>query len=543
MGKEPAYRIYFAWTASSVRSSSEPTIVFSPTSDKWNDFTHKTNFKCKLLNAPSAPRFSTDVYLAFLSTKDTSVDHVRNLLRKSSKMESSALPAFYTMQLNLEAYRQVVTKLGSKEALEFLVAINDLVALKMKKPPKWFETAVTSKPFTLSFMRSSQTFFAFHNAAYILRGKEQKVESGVSRRLKLRFKLPSFENAHELDLCFEHESKASKRIVIIIGKNGVGKSQALSNLAGSLIRDDERLRTDNEKRPSINRLIAISSPGETRATFPTPRTTNRIPYRRIILGNIQSPRTQAGLGDVLVQLARSGERVRQQERWDLFCDTVSSVIKLDQVFVQVRQPPHDVPSTDLLELSPIPLASFRPHSEQRRLELWGSVDPRADLCRFIDGKEFPLSSGESTFIRFAAQACLYIENGTLLLFDEPETHLHPNLLTQFVGLLDALLKTTSSFAVLATHSAYFVREVPRSQVLILKEPVQRRIEVVTPRLKTLGADIGAISFFVFGDELYGRLLRELGKRLSRSSKEPDVLLEPLEDELSDEAIMFLRREL
>ena len=33
----------------------------------------------------------------------------------------------------------------------------------------------------------------------------------------------------------------------------------------------------------------------------------------------------------------------------------------------------------------------------------------------------------------------------------------------------------------------------------------RRIEAITPRLKTLGADVGEISFFVFGDELFGRL--------------------------------------
>jgi hypothetical protein len=48
---------------------------------------------------------------------------------------------------------------------------------------------------------------------------------------------------------------------------------------------------------------------------------------------------------------------------------------------------------------------------------------------------------------------------------------------------------------------------------------------------------------VFGDELYGRLLREMGIRLSESNEEPRGLLEQLEEELSDEAFMYLRREL
>jgi energy-coupling factor transporter ATP-binding protein EcfA2 len=148
-----------------------------------------------------------------------------------------------------------------------------------------------------------------------------------------------------------------------------------------------------------------------------------------------------------------------------------------------------------------------------------------------------------TFVRFAAEACLHIENGTLLLFDEPETHLHPNYITQFVRLLDELLVLSGSFAILATHSAYFVREVPRSQVLVLRESAPGRIDISSPRLKTLGADIGAISFFVFGDELYGRLLRSFQEHFDGDAAKAHQILEQLEGELSSEAVMYLRREL
>jgi len=532
------YRIYFAWRESESRHQNERTIVFSPTSDEWNDFARRTQFKYSVSRPGNkVSRFSGEVHLAFLESADTPVTDIRDLLKGSSDLASRDLPGFYTMHSNLVAYRNLVLKLGFKETMEFLLAINDLVAVKQNKLPKWFASATTSKDFTLSFMRSSETFFAFHNAGYVLRGTEHKVDSGISKALKLKFKLPSFENAHELDFTFEHEGKISKRIAVVIGKNGVGKSQTLSNLARSLISGDERLQTTSGDRPSVNRLITISSPGQTSVTFPRSSTRNRIPYRKIQLGG--SGGIQTGFGETLVQLARSAERVRNEERWELFCDAISKVIKLDQIFIQLR------PEGDLLSpsSSTVPLSRFRSGSEKDRLELWGRVDPKAEIGRYVDRQMLPLSSGELTFIRFAAQACLFIENGTLLLFDEPETHLHPNLITQFVGLLDELLKMTSSFAVLATHSAYFVREVPSSQVLILKELDDGGIQVVPPRLKTLGADIGAISFFVFGDELYGRLLHALQQRLRRSSKDRDVLLKPLEDELSDEAFMYLRREL
>ncbi len=541
MEQKTSYQIYFAWSASSFKGSTAPTIVFIPSSDKWNDFSQRTIFECKVLGAGKRNTFSTTVHLAFLGEEESPVEHVRTLLGKSSQIDSSSLPAFFTMLSDLDAYRRAVSELTRSEALRVLLAINDLVALKTKKLPKWFSQAMASDAFKFSFMRKTQTFFAFHNGSSILQGEEHRVEGGMSKYLRLTFQLPTFENPHELEFEFEPEGKISKRMAVVIGKNGVGKSQALSNLAKSLIRDNQQLRTYDEGRPVVNRLIAISGPGETRTTFPTTRVKSHIPYRRVALDVTRSPANDSGLGQVLIRLARSGERVRGQDRWNLFCSAVSAVLNLDEIFVR-RLPNQALRSRKKLTKSTVALSDFRPGSEQARLALWGSIDATAPLCRFIDGEIVPLSSGESTFVRFAAQACLFIENGTLLLFDEPETHLHPNLITQFVGLLDELLKITSSFAVLATHSAYFVREVPRSQVVILKK-VNNRIEIVPPRLKTLGADIGAISFFVFGDDLYGRLLEELGKRLGRSRKHPDELLGQLDDELSDEAIMYLRREL
>ena len=48
----------------------------------------------------------------------------------------------------------------------------------------------------------------------------------------------------------------------------------------------------------------------------------------------------------------------------------------------------------------------------------------------------PLSMGKSPLSGLLHRHVSSIENGTLLLFDEPETHLHPNLITEFVRLLE-----------------------------------------------------------------------------------------------------------
>ncbi|HXQ38956.1 MAG TPA: hypothetical protein VN843_33450, partial [Anaerolineales bacterium] len=108
MKQKTPYRIYFAWSTTSFKGSLEPTIVFTPTSDRWNDFTHRTVFKCHILNAKHLRRFSTEVHLAFLDTKDTAVDCVRIKLKGLSRLESTDLPFFYTMLPSLDSYRRVV---------------------------------------------------------------------------------------------------------------------------------------------------------------------------------------------------------------------------------------------------------------------------------------------------------------------------------------------------------------------------------------------------------------------------------------------------
>jgi len=135
-------------------------------------------------------------------------------------------------------------------------------------------------------------------------------------------------------------------------------------------------------------------------------------------------------------------------------------------------------------------------------------------------------------LRFAALAGLYVENGSLLLFDEPETHLHPNFISQFVALLDGLLGQTGSAAILATHSVYFVREAVEDQVLVLRSDPDRVITAETPTLKTFGADVGAISYFVFGEDQPSRLALEVEDKIMAQGASWEAVFETYKDRVS-----------
>lgn len=462
---------------------------------------------------------------------------------KSRHLNVSDFPPFFTLLPSLEGYRNIVGNLGPEDARLILSALNDMVALgRGARVPDWYGAVSASEIFNLVFLRDSETFFAFHNAAPILRGLGFEQLDKISSSFKLSFKLPTFENSHELDFVFDIAKPLGNRIAVVIGKNGVGKSQTLFHFAKSLIGGSKFLTDSNGERPHVNRLIAVTSPGETRNTFPTVNRAKRIDYRRLHLSRSQWGKAESGMGSSLVQLARSDEGIKGRNRWKMFLDSITVIHKPEELFVRRRDPTAD--DRWLTQTSaPFPIAEMLDGHEDERLERWSSVCPRSDICRFVNGNEIPLSSGQVTFIRFAAQACLHIENGSVLLFDEPETHLHPNLITEFVRLIDRLLEMTGSIAIVATHSAYFVREVPRGQVIVLRQPEAdiNKIEAIQPRLRTLGADIGEISHFVFGDELFGRLLGKVREKIVKNQAKAAKLLSSIEEDLSVEAWMNLNR--
>ena len=106
--------------------------------------------------------------------------------------------------------------------------------------------------------------------------------------------------------------------------------------------------------------------------------------------------------------------------------------------------------------------------------------------------------------------------------------------------LDNLLEETGSVAILATHSVYFVREVFSDQVHVLRSLPDRTIVVETPTLQTFGADVGAISVFVFGEDEPSLLAKEVEKLIANSTVNWEDVFTRYKDELSLELLASIR---
>ena len=86
-----------------------------------------------------------------------------------------------------------------------------------------------------------------------------------------------------------------------------------------------------------------------------------------------------------------------------------------------------------------------------------------------DGGVVELSSGQRLFSYIVINILGAIRRNSLILIDEPELFLHPTLEIAFISMLKDLLISYRSKALLATHSLVTVRELPRNCVHVFEK--------------------------------------------------------------------------
>lgn len=125
-----------------------------------------------------------------------------------------------------------------------------------------------------------------------------------------------------------------------------------------------------------------------------------------------------------------------------------------------------------------------------------------------------LSSGQSILAHFVTALLAWIQPNSLVLFDEPETHLHPNAVANLFLILSDILKEFNSYAVVATHSPVVIQEVPASRVMVFQ-----RVDNVTVAepllLESFGESVTELTRHVFETDevksVYRRTLRDLAE--------------------------------
>lgn len=77
-----------------------------------------------------------------------------------------------------------------------------------------------------------------------------------------------------------------------------------------------------------------------------------------------------------------------------------------------------------------------------------------------------LSSGQRILLLVLTEVMANIEPESVILFDEPELHLHPNAISALARAFHILLAQFNSYAIIATHSPIIIQEIPSGRVRV-----------------------------------------------------------------------------
>lgn len=493
-------KITFSTSATLPTSPPEGAVFLRPSRDVWNDFGVSAIVDV-IVVLEDRILFKSTTKAIDIGNPGQSLTEAANARLAQNRTDLDGLEFASAFQA-IDSYRELFASLGNRRARKVLSLLRDAPYAKSKaSAPGWLKKLERLPQLQEVLLRGAEAHFAFHNFQAVGRSQGEPLDL-ASESLDLRAKTDEL-RAHTLKFRWRAKSTVPRRFNVLVGANGTGKTHALHAVIRALVKGDvDVVATEDGKRPLLSRLIFIGTTGDrltTRAPDPA------IAYFRVSTPGNLSRRT----AEVFASIIRSTTKIGGRRRAEIVLDA------LDTVFG----------SADLAITCPEGAWSLREaYTLYRRVPEQAGLRLIAELSngRIIGRGGASLSSGHYQYIWMLMCVCANIENGSLVLIDEPERHLHPSLISQFVAIFNSILEWTGSFAILASHSAYFVREVPSDCVLVMRLSGDR-VVVGNPSLQTFGSDIGAVSYFIFNDELIARMLADVAQVISVEGATDDYL--------------------
>ncbi len=155
-------------------------------------------------------------------------------------------------------------------------------------------------------------------------------------------------------------------------------------------------------------------------------------------------------------------------------------------------------------------------------------------------KEFcALSSGHAAVLLTIVQLVEKVEERTLILLDEPESHLHPPLLSAYIRAVSSLAQMRNAVVVCATHSPIVLQEVPKSCVWKISRFGPSSFKAERPYIETFGENLGTLTSEIFGYEVEQSGFHKLLNDKVLAGENYDEILKELKEQLGFEGKLLL----
>ncbi|MFE7497579.1 AAA family ATPase [Streptomyces albidoflavus] len=278
-------------------------------------------------------------------------------------------------------------------------------------------------------------------------------------------------------------SRPSTNLHALIGRNGVGKSYLLRDLARRVTAGEIEVSRSADTGDLTN-CVAVSFSPFDKLYDQQPSGPTTLPFTYIGLQTLDEPANVA-----------AGERepqVRLKTEDELAMEFVKS-------FYVCRIGARGQRWQKALRTLSYSASGFL-DEHRDRIELLMRSDDDEDVVDTLNDIFLSLSSGHRIALLIVTRLIETVTEGTLVLIDEPETHLHPPLLSALIRTLTDLFTDRNGMAIMATHSPVVLQEIPASCVYKMR----RFGNVLTaehPERETYGENLGELTHEAFGLEM------------------------------------------
>lgn len=440
-------------------------------SSEWNDwFTWKTLYILSYLETEE-----NKTYIGNIKIMKVGEDITDNSLPETFKY----LPeGFYSLGES-ENFYQLMKSVRPNDFYSVFLALHDTALF-----PKTYDAIKDNVCFQRSLLREKSYRYALDMSRYALNGINVDNYYKFSYAYLAPYMKDEPNNYINLDFDFIYNSHFEQRLYAIIGQNGVGKTRLLTSLAEEF----SKAHPNNifPRKPVYNKVMSVSFSAFD--TMPLPQPNAQFNYVYLGLRNNENKPPLEYLMDRLQHNLQIINEQHQHHTWKVLVNNTVMSLRL---------------------------ISGDSNNDREPIEI-DKLLPQIEL----------LSSGEKIIIYTISCILAEIKDNSLLLFDEPETHLHPNAISNLITALYEILSKFNSFCIVATHSPMIIQEVSSKCVFILRR-IDDCLEINKPNYETFAESITTITDDIFGNRQVGRYYKKALDLLSEETENYEDILKIL----------------
>lgn len=439
--------------------------------DNWDDYGFVSGFTATLYPQSNIKKAIDIGFVKILKKYQKSGTKTLDLLQEDNLLEFDDLPSgYYSLGQNEEFY-QTIRKQGKVFAKRYSEALNDIYFA----PEVGYQYENIENPgFETSLLRSSAAAALY---APLSKGISEEEKKGLSRepQFHVSIQLKRADRPHNISFDFQKTGDLPNRIFALVGKNGVGKTQVLGELAFLISGGAKSESHDMQKVYGNNNISAKGI------------------FQNVIALSFSA------FDDF--ELPARTEDLRTSYRYWGVRGEGNSLLTTEEIINRIHK-------------TALGLSEERKEVFVKYLEY---VAPNVSLSDITGrGAKKSLiektSAGQRAILATLIGLVSFLKDKSVLLFDEPETHLHPSMLANLMSVINRMLDDYNSYAIISTHSPIVIQQVPSKYIRVI-----RRLEN-TPKIdgltiETFGENFTEISQEIFDVSDYERDYKDVFKAL------------------------------